>query len=73
MVKNSTLKYSNNSLKSDLSRLSASQMNKMKKIDQEIKYIRERLKDKRKQHKESDSFLDKKEKEKFRRDGNIMA
>lgn len=48
-------------------------MNKMKKIDQEIKYIRERLKDKRKQHKESDSFLDKKEKEKFRRDGNIMA
>jgi hypothetical protein len=47
MLKNFPLKNSNNSIQSELSKISSYQINKIKKIDQEIKYIKERLKDKK--------------------------
>lgn len=40
MIKNFPLKNSNNSIQSELSKISSIQINKIKKIDQEIKYIK---------------------------------
>lgn len=47
MVKNIPLKNSNNSIQSELSKISSYQIDKIKKIGLEINYIKERLKNKR--------------------------
>lgn len=59
MIKAAPLKNSINSYRSELSKISSMQLEKMRKIDQEIKFIRERLKEKAKhrKHKESDTII----------------